>query len=440
MTQLAWDVGPAGPLQGSVKVPGDKSVSHRVMLLGAVAAAPLEATGFLRSADCLATRHAVEMLGARVEDLPGDVVRVTPPERLVAPSGELDFGNSGTGIRLMTGLLAGRDIEAVLTGDASLRRRPMERVAAPLRLMGARLETAAGCPPVRLAPAGSLRPLDYDMPVASAQVKSALLLAGLAADGRTVVRQPAVTRDHTERMLAALGCPVEMGDWGAAVEGPCRPQGGRVVVPGDFSSAAFFIVAGLLAAGDMPLELAGVGLNPTRTGLLDILRLMGGRIELCNQREACGEPVADLRVWRSELRGIDVPPELVPLAIDEFPVLFVAAALATGRTRVRGAEELRVKESDRIGVMARALAAAGIEVSEHPDGLDVVGGRLRPATIDSAGDHRIAMAFAVGAARAEGPLRVLDVANVATSYPGFAADAARVGLAVREHALPEAGS
>jgi 3-phosphoshikimate 1-carboxyvinyltransferase len=430
VTQDAWEVKPAGPLRGMVTVPGDKSVSHRVMLLGAVASAPLEATGFLRSADCMATWHAVEMLGARVEDLPGGAVRVTPPERLVAPDGELDFGNSGTGIRLMSGLLAGREIPAVLTGDASLRRRPMERVAAPLRLMGARLETTAGCPPVRLSPAGGLRAVDYGMPVASAQVKSALLLAGLSASGRTVVRQPAVTRDHTERMLAALGCQVEMGAWGASVEGPCRPQGGQVAVPGDLSSAAFFIVAGLLAAGDEPLELAGVGLNPTRTGLLDILRLMGGRIEMCNLREACGEPVADLKVWRSDLHGVDVPPELVPLAIDEFPVLFVAAALATGRTRVRGAEELRVKESDRIGVMARALSVAGIELSEHPDGIDITGGRLRAATIDSAGDHRVAMAFAVGAARAEGPIRVLDVANVATSYPGFAQDAARIGLPI----------
>jgi 3-phosphoshikimate 1-carboxyvinyltransferase len=402
------------------------------MLLGAIGSAPLEAEGFLRSEDCLATRRAVEMLGAVVEDLPGGGVRVTPPERLASPGAPLDFGNSGTGIRLMMGLLAGREISAVLTGDESLRRRPMERVAAPLREMGAQLETSDGCPPVRVAPAGGLAAVEFAMPVASAQVKSAVLLAGLSATGRTVVQQPAVTRDHTERMLAALGCRVERGEWGAAVYGPCRPRGGRVVVPGDFSSAAFFIVAGLLAAGDAPLELAGVGLNPTRTGLLDILRLMGARIELLDEREACGEPVADLRVWRSELKGIDVPPELVPLAIDEFPVLFVAAALATGVTRVRGAEELRVKESDRIGVMARALQATGVGVSEHPDGLDVQGGRLGGGCVDSAGDHRVAMAFAVGAARAEGPIRIQDVANVATSYPGFAADAARLGLHIED--------
>lgn len=430
MSAIAWRVAPCAALQGRVPVPGDKSVSHRVMLLGAIGSAPLEAEGFLRSDDCLATRRAVELLGAVVEDLPGGGVRVTPPAQLASPVGPLDFGNSGTGIRLMMGLLAGRNVSAVLTGDESLQRRPMERVAAPLRQMGARLETSAGCPPVRVSPAGDLAAIDSTMPVASAQVKSAVLLAGLSARGRTVVRQPAMSRDHTERMLAALGCRVERGDWGAAVEGPCHPGGGRIVVPGDFSSAAFFIVAGLLAAGDAPLELAGVGVNPTRTGLLDILRLMGARIELVDAREACGEPVADLRVWRSNLKGIDVPPELVPLAIDEFPVLFVAAALADGVTRVRGAEELRVKESDRIGVMARALQATAVHVTEHPDGLDIRGGHLGGGTIDSAGDHRVAMAFAVGAARAQAPITIRDVSNVATSYPGFTTDAARVGLQI----------
>lgn len=400
------------------------------MLLGAVASGPLEAEGFLMSEDCLATRRAVEALGARVEMLPGGALRVLPAAPLASPRHALDFGNSGTGIRLMCGLLAGRGITAVLTGDESLRRRPMERVAAPLRQMGAALETDGGRPPIRLGSGGPLRPLDYDMPVASAQVKSALLLAGLSAEGRTVVRQPALSRDHTERMLRALGCPVESGEWGAAVVGPAQPRGGRVVVPGDFSSAAFFIVAGLLAAGDQPLELRGVGLNPTRTGLLEILRQMGGRIEISRLREECGEPVGDLRVWRSELRGIDVPPALVPLAIDEFPALFVAAALALGTTRVRGAAELRVKESDRIAVMARGLEAVGIRVAEQPDGLLVEGGSMQGGTVDSGGDHRVAMSFAVAAACARAPLTILDVANVATSFPGFEAAAASLGLAV----------
>lgn len=430
MSAPAWRVHPGGPLAGHLQIPGDKSVSHRVMLLGAIGAAPLEAYGFLRSEDCLATRRAVEALGAVVEDLADGGVRITPPAALSSPRGPLDFGNSGTGIRLATGLLAGRRVEAVLTGDASLCRRPMERVAEPLRRMGALLATDNGCPPIRIGAAGPLQPLDYLMPVASAQVKSALLLAGLSAEGRTVVRQPAVSRDHTERLLAALGCPVESGDWGAAVTGPAQPRGGRVIVPGDFSSAAFFIVAGLLAAGDVPLELRGVGMNPTRTGLLDILTMMEGRIEITHLREECGEPVADLRVWRSELKGIDVPPALVPLAIDEFPALFVAAALAQGTTRVRGAEELRVKESDRIAVMARGLAAMGVQVAERPDGLLIEGGRLKGGTVDSGGDHRVAMSFAVAASRADQAIEILDVANVATSFPGFETAAAALGLQI----------
>jgi 3-phosphoshikimate 1-carboxyvinyltransferase len=426
--RLAWEVKPSGPLAGSLQIPGDKSISHRVMLLGAIGTAPLEARGFLRSEDCMATRRAVEALGARVEDLPDGGVRVLPPPTLTSPVGPLDFGNSGTGIRLMAGLLAGRDIEARLTGDESLQRRPMERVAAPLRAMGAQLVTQDGRPPLQVLPSGPLRPIDYTMPVASAQVKSALLLAGLSAEGRTVVRQPAISRDHTERMLRALGCPVEAGPWGAAITGPARPLGGQVIVPGDFSSAAFFIVGGLVAGGDTPLELLGVGLNPTRTGLLEILMDMGARIEVDNVREECGEPVADLRVWRSELVGVDVPPALVPLAIDEFPALFVAAALARGVTRVRGAEELRVKESDRIAVMARGLEAVGVRVTELPDGMVVEGGTLRGGTVDSEGDHRVAMSFAMAAARANEPVRILDVANVATSFPGFEQAAGSLGL------------
>jgi len=424
-------VRPSAALAGTVDVPGDKSISHRVMLLGAVACAPLEATGFLNSDDCLATRRAVEALGARVETLADGTLRVTPPAALHSPAGPLDLGNSGTAMRLLAGLLAGRGIDAVLTGDDSLLRRPMERVAGPLRAMGARIETSESCPPLKISAAGPLAPLEYDMPVASAQVKSALLLAGLSAEGRTVVRQPAPSRDHSERMLAALGCPVESGDWGAAVIGPCQPRGGRFTVPGDFSSAAFFLVGGLLAGGETPLELKGVGLNPTRTGLMEILRMMGGKIEVSGLRESCGEPVADLRVWRSALRGVDVPPELVPLAIDEFPALFVAAALAEGVTRVRDAAELRVKESDRIAVMARGLEALGVRVREQADGLQVEGGGLDSGSVDSGGDHRVAMAFAIGAARARGQVRILDVANVATSFPGFLQTAAGAGLDIQ---------
>ena len=431
MSRSDWEVHPSGPLRGTLAVPGDKSVSHRVMLLGAIGTAPLEAEGFLDSEDCIATRRAVEALGARVETFGEHGVRVIPPPQLASPPGVLDFGNSGTGIRLMAGLLAGRNVNVTLTGDDSLCRRPMERVAAPLRLMGAAIETSGGCPPLRIAARDGLQPVDYTMPVASAQLKSAILLAGLCAKGRTVVRQPAVSRDHTERMLAALGCGIETGDWGVAVVGPARPAGGSLKIPGDFSSAAFFIVGALLAGGEHPVELTGVGVNPTRTGLLDILNLMGARIEIRHPRVTCGEPVADLRIWRSELKGVDVPPELVPLAIDEFPVLFVAAALANGTTRVRGAEELRVKESDRIGVMARGLQALGAAVRERPDGLLIEGGTLRGGTVDSKGDHRVAMAFAMAAARAEGPVHILDVANVATSFPRFDQAASSLGLVMR---------
>lgn len=430
MTAPGWRVPPSGPLAGSLRVPGDKSVSHRALLLGSVATAPLEVTGFLAGEDCLATRRAIEALGAEVEDLGPGAIRVLPPEALSSPDAPLGLGNAGTGIRLLCGLLAGQGVPAVLTGDESLRRRPMERVTRPLVRMGARIETASGRPPIVLHPAGPLAGIEYEMPVASAQVKSAVLLAGMAAQGTTSVRQPAPTRDHTERMMAALGCPVSWGEWGARIEGGVRPAGGRVSVPADFSSAAFFLVAGLLGAGDMPLRLEAVGINPTRTGLLDILRAMGGRIEVESAREEGGEPVADLLVWRSELEGIDVPPELVPLAIDEFPALFIAAAGARGTTRVRGAEELRVKESDRIAVMARNLDATGLRVSERPDGIEISGGRFRGGRVESHGDHRVAMAFAVAGTVSDGPFIVDDVANVATSFPGFESAAGRVGLVV----------
>ncbi|MEJ2516103.1 MAG: 3-phosphoshikimate 1-carboxyvinyltransferase [Gammaproteobacteria bacterium] len=437
MTAQAWRIRPSPRLAGTLRVPGDKSVSHRALLLGAVATAPLEVEGFLAGDDCIATRRAVEMLGAEVADLPGGGLRITPPESLRAPSMPLDLGNAGTGIRLLCGLLAGQGIGAVLTGDASLRRRPMERVAEPLRLMGARIRTQDGCPPMTLEPSSALAGIRYELPVASAQVKSAILLAGMAAEGETAVFQPAPTRDHTERLMAALGLPVSWGGWGARIDGGGRPEGGKVRVPGDFSSAAFFLVAGLLGAGDEPLRLDGVGVNPTRTGLLEILAAMGGRIEQEGLREEGGEPVADLLVWRSELKGIDVPPELVPLAIDEFPALFVAAAAARGTTRVRGAAELRVKESDRLAVMARNLAAVGVRVREQDDGIEIQGGRISGGQVDAAGDHRVAMAFAAAAAAAGDDLVVSDVANVATSFPGFEAAAAGLGLGVET--LPGAG-
>lgn len=427
----AWVTSPVEQIGGHFKVPGDKSISHRALLLGAVAAGPLEVEGFLDSADCRATRAAVEALGVRVERVGADRLRVIGPgpRGLRNPRATLELGNSGTGIRLLTGLLAGLGLRAEMTGDASLRSRPMERVAAPLRQMGAEIRTDEGRPPIQLAGGSTLTAIDYSMPVASAQVKSAILLAGLSARGTTVVRQPAVSRDHTERMLQTLGAPVDFDLQHAAITGPCVLNGGQVGVPGDFSSAAFFVVAGLLRAGEGML-IRGVGINPTRIGLLDILRAMGGRIKIRNPRQLGAEPVADLWVERSTLEGIDVPPDLVPLAIDEFPVLFVAAAAAQGMTRVRGAAELRVKESDRIASMASALAAVGVQVDETDDGIDIDGGSIGPGVVDSVGDHRVAMSMAVAGLVAQGSIRIEDVGHVGTSFPGFAGLARSVGFAL----------
>ena len=404
-------------------------------MLGAIAEGTTVVRGFLASEDCLATQAALEAMGVAI-DRQRDVVRIegVGPHGLRAPSGMLDLGNSGTGIRLLMGLLAGQSFDTKLTGDASLQKRPMERVAAPLRQMGARIETSAsGRPPVAVGGGAQLRGIDYELPMASAQVKSALLLAALSASGTTTVRSPGPSRDHTERMLESMG--VRLGLTGDGVRhtvtlaGPAALRGGEVLVPGDFSSAAFFMVAGCLAARD-GLLIENVGINPTRIGLLTILREMGAKIELRNERNLGAEPVADLWVVQSKLRGIDVDPKLVPLAIDEFPILFIAAAAASGATTVSGADELRKKETDRIAVMARALEAVGIEVEERPDGARIVGGRMHGATVDSRGDHRVAMSFAVASLLADAPIEILSTAEVATSFPTFLEVAQTAGLRV----------
>jgi 3-phosphoshikimate 1-carboxyvinyltransferase len=434
---LAWTAGPGRGVQGDIKVPGDKSISHRALMLGGIALGTTRVRGFLESEDCLATLSAMRAMGVQIDrGGPGEVtVHGAGLRGLHPPAGALDMGNAGTAMRLFTGLLAGQSFDTILVGDESLMKRPMERVAVPLRRMGAEVATADGRPPVRITGGRALHGIDYRMEVASAQVKSAVLLAGLYAEGRTSVAEPAVTRDHTERMLRGFGVPVASTMHHIAID-PREPRACSLEVPGDFSSAAFFLVAAAVA-GRAPLTIRNVGVNPTRTGLLDILSLMGARIDLVNERLAGDEPVADLVAHPSRLRGIEVPEALVPLAIDEFPVLFVAAALASGETRVTGAAELRVKESDRIGVMAEGLATLGIEVAPTPDGMLVRGGRLRAGSVDSHGDHRIAMSFAVAAACADGPVRILDVANVATSFPGFVAIAREAGLELTE---AEAGS
>jgi len=426
---------PVESIGGAITVPGDKSISHRALMLGAIAEGPTLIHGFLDGDDCLATRAALEALGVSIRKHAAEPVRVegVGPRGLRAAAQALDFGNSGTGIRLMTGLLAGQGFDSELTGDASLQQRPMERVAAPLRTMGAKIDTTDGKPPLRVHGGATLAGIDYSLPIASAQVKSALLLAGLFAQGRTTLRSPGPSRDHTERMLTSMGAEVEQSADGqghiVSITGPTKLRGREISVPADFSSAAFFIVAGCIGAPD-GLLIKNVGINPTRTGLLTILREMGADIELEAQRRLGAEPVADLFVRQSELRGIDVPPELVPLAIDEFPILFIAAAAARGMTRVSGAEELRKKETDRIAVMAQGLAAVGIAAQEQPGGLAVTGGRMRGGTVDSRGDHRIAMSFAIASLLSRAPIDILSTAEVATSFPTFLDVATDVGLKI----------
>ena len=426
-------VQPGGHIGGSLPLPGDKSISHRALMLGSIATGETHITGFLAGEDCLASARALGALGVRIEWLTATEAKVhgVGAGGLTGAAAPLDMGNAGTAMRLMMGLLAGQAFPSTLIGDASLMRRPMERVAAPLRLMGAQVQTREGRPPVQLHPAAQLQAIDYLLPVASAQVKSALLIAALGARGLTRITEPAPSRDHTERMLSAFGVKVERHGMTLALQGGQQLTGTAIEVPADFSSAAFFLVAGCLAA-DSPLILKNVGVNPTRTGLLELLQRMGADIRV-HVRGAAGaaEPVADLEVRKSALRGITVPESLVPLAIDEFPVFFVAAACASGETVVRGAQELRVKESDRLAGMAAGLTALGVENRLLPDGLWLRGvPQLSGATLDSLGDHRIAMAFAVAGLRSAAPLEILDVANVATSFPGFLATARAAGLQI----------
>jgi 3-phosphoshikimate 1-carboxyvinyltransferase len=427
-------VTPGGSIAGTLAVPGDKSISHRALMLGALAEGETHISGFLAGEDCLATARALAALGVAIQR-PADTevsVQGAGAAGLAASPAPLDLGNAGTAMRLMMGLLAPQRFDSTLIGDESLMRRPMERVAEPLRTMGARIRTHEGRPPVEIQGTAPLRAIDYTLPVASAQVKSALLLAGLAASGRMQLTEPAPSRDHTERMLAAFGVELQRDGLRLSMKGGQPLRATHLKVPADFSSAAFFLVAGALAA-EQPLVLTGVGVNPTRTGLLDLLGRMGAdiRVHPHAMAGARGEPIADLEVRRSPLRGITVPESLVPLAIDELPVFFIAAACARGETLVRGALELRVKETDRLAAMAAGLEALGIEHRLLPDGLWIRGAdSLSGGTVDSRGDHRIAMAFAVAALRARAPIDIGDVANVATSFPGFPEAARSVGLGV----------
>jgi 3-phosphoshikimate 1-carboxyvinyltransferase len=433
-----FEAHPSMRVFGSLAVPGDKSISHRALMLSGIAEGVSEVKGFLASEDCLASLAAMRSLGVRIEQ-PGAthvLIHGVGMRGLQAADGPLDMGNAGTAMRLFTGLLSAQTFDSRLIGDASLMKRPMERVAKPLREMGAEVRTQNGTPPVDIGGGRRLHGIDYPMPMASAQVKSAILLASLYATGPTTIVAPAVSRDHSERMLQSCGVRVITEGLRTTLHPPEHLNSQDMTVPGDISSAAFFIVAGLLSAPEEGLLIENVGINPTRTGLLDILRRMGGNIEILNARESGAEPVADLRVRASSLRGIQVPEELISLAIDELPVLFIAAACAEGETCVRGAEELRVKESDRIAAMSAGFTTLGVAHAALPDGMRIEG-RSRGAAfsggaVDSCGDHRIAMAFAVASVRAADIIHIRDVANVATSFPGFVPLARSVGLAIRE--------
>lgn len=425
----AFQVRPTASVSGTLRVPGDKSISHRALMLASIAEGVSEVRGFLHSDDCVATWRALSQMGVKIDELESGVIRVqgVGAGGLTKPTQALDLGNSGTGMRLMAGLLSAQPFDSELTGDASLRQRPMERIARPLADMGARVTTSGGTPPLFVHGGARLRGCSHVLPVASAQVKSALLLAAIHAEGETEVVEPAVTRDHTERMLQAFGCQVDTEDRHIRVMGPQQLEATDIDVPGDFSSAAFFLVAGCLSAGET-LLIEDVGVNPTRTGLLEILRMMGADIELRNPRVWGDEPVADLAIKAAPLKGVRVPETLVSLSIDEFPALFVAAACASGDTVVSGAQELRHKESDRLGVMAAGLERLGVAVELKPDGMTVRGGAIGGGEIDSHGDHRIAMAFTMAALRAHGPVTVRDTSNVATSFPGFVTLARQAGL------------
>ena len=403
-----------------VRVPGDKSISHRAVMLGSLAEGRSEVSGFLAGADCLATMAAFRDMGVRIEQTEGNELNIDGVglRGLRSPGDELDLGNSGTAMRLMAGLMAGQSFSSVLTGDESLSGRPMGRVITPLRNMGAVIDSDDGRPPLRINGSQSLHAIRYDMPVASAQVKSSILIAGLYASGETVVIEPAVTRDHTERMFRAMGVDIRSEDGTVTMAGGQTLRACPIQVPADLSSAAFLILAAVLAE-DANLLIPDVGINPTRTGVIDILRAMGARIELENRRDLGDEPVADIRVFSSDLKGIEVDPRLVSLAIDEFPVLFVAAAVAKGRTVFSGLSELRVKESDRIAAMAAGLDALGITVNETPDGAVITGGGFKGGQVESFGDHRVAMSLAITGTVADGPVRVRDVSAVDTSFPGY---------------------
>ncbi len=491
---VIYTVQPGGSLTGALRVPGDKSISHRSIMLGSLAEGTTEVTGFLEGEDSLATLQAFRDMGVEISGPEQGRVTIhgVGLHGLKAPGQPLELGNSGTSMRLLSGLMAGQSFDVEMHGDASLSKRPMKRVTEPLALMGAKVGTTetgtpplkvhggqslhgidyqmpmasaqvksclllaglyadsptcvteplalmgakvgtteTGTPPLKVQGVQPLHGIEYQMPMASAQVKSCLLLAGLYADSPTCVTEPAPTRDHTERMLRGFGYPVKVDGATACVEPGGKLTATNIDVPADISSATFFMVGAAIAEGS-DVTLQHVGINPTRIGVINILRLMGADLTVDNEQEVGGEPVADIRIRTSKLKGIRIPEDQVPLAIDEFPALFVAAACAEGETVLTGAEELRVKESDRIQVMADGLIALGVDAKPTPDGIVIQGGPIGSGRVDSHGDHRIAMSFAMAALRATGPVTIDDCANVNTSFPGFVELARKAGLTISE--------
>ncbi|QDP72655.1 3-phosphoshikimate 1-carboxyvinyltransferase [Legionella israelensis] len=424
---------PAKSLRDEIKVPGDKSISHRAVILGAIARGTTTINGFLEGEDCMATLKAFRQMGVSIEGPISQrvVIQGVGKYGLKKPSQVIDCGNSGTSMRLLTGLLAPQEFDSQLTGDASLLKRPMERVSRPLSKMGAEILTNEGKPPLHIHGGKKLTGLHYDIPEPSAQVKSCLLLAGMYAEGETTITETGVTRDHTERMLTTFSYPLHKSENEIGINSDSECIAADIIVPGDISSAAFFIVAATLIPGS-ELFIRNVGINPTRTGILQILKLMGANISILNKRLCGEEPVADLLVKHSSLEGLDIPVSLVPLAIDEFPIIFIAAAVAKGQTFIHGARELRVKESDRIGVMAEGLQILGIDAQPFEDGLFIKGGQLEGGVVDSHHDHRVAMAFAVAGAVARQPVTVKNCVNVTTSFPGFVTTANKVGMNIQE--------
>jgi 3-phosphoshikimate 1-carboxyvinyltransferase len=418
-------------LKGTLRVPGDKSISHRALMLGAIAEGSTRIEGFLNGEDTIATMNALRSMGVGIEQLDDNAVVIEGVglHGLSAPAEALNLGNSGTSVRLFAGLLAGQAFDTELLGDDSLMQRPMQRIANPLRQMGAEINcTEAGTLPIRIRGKAELVGVTYAMPVASAQLKSAILLAGLYASGKTCVLEPAVTRDHSERMLTQFGCRLEKFDNSICISSQ-RLLAQDISIPADISSAAFFMVAASIVP-DSDLLLKNVGINPTRNAVIEILRLMGAQIELEGEMEISGEPVANIRIRHSQLHGIEIPPHLVPIAIDELPVLMIAAANAEGETILTGAKELRVKESDRIAAMCKGLETLGIETEEFEDGMRVRGGKLAGGRIDSYTDHRIAMAFSIAALAASDNVTVMDCANVNTSFPGFVDSLASLNISI----------